>query len=239
MSRLWIPLGLLAAILFGTLMELDRRSELKPEPPAAGASVVDGRLRATADAALLARTAALEQLADRCVPDLWLEAERERDIASTAQRQEEMEEARTRYGLARQLYDQSAAQAAARLARGTCMRRSGDGPTLALPEPTPNEREIESVGAPTSQIPPYDPEWVRGTDPAPATQEAAPSEREPSRPRRSDTEEIELRTRATRLVESGQPCEGVALLREQGTTRRTRELAVALEPACRARRSRR
>lgn len=180
--------------------------------PATPDEVDAARLQVAADAALTARTEALESLADRCVPALWAEAEATRDAASEAQLVGRASTSRAAYDRARELYTLAGLEATAARRSSACARDAA--PTLRLPH-SDDTRETRSASTAT-RVPERD-------------AQAAPEDRSDTRSR----SEVELRTRATRLLEQGRACEGAALLRKQGAERRTRELALALRKACR------
>jgi len=228
--------GVLVGATVAGLLGIFALSAVQRAGDGPGATPSPEAARAARERALEARTLALEQLADRCVPDLFGEAETEREAADRAMRQDDLEPSRVRYQSARALYDRATARAAVTLVRGTCMRDIG--PTLALPGDgavgVPNELPYDPPGERPDVAEPGDP--LPRPDPSRPT---LPTRPPPTRqPMASDASELDLRTRATELVEAGRSCDAIALLQREGTSRRTRALASALGPACRSERRR-
>jgi len=211
------------------------------------------------EAMVRARTIALEQLADQCTPTRWGQAESVRDRASEAQERGDAEDARLGYDTARRLYSELGADAAVQLARGGCSRASE--PILELPSTDASAIEASAgdpgiyapsnaygatandlTSAPTGAYDPYDANDSYA-DELPDSQgrasEMSTGERfraaVASRPV-ADGDEVALRAEASGLVESQRACEAVRLLEGRGRSRRSRELARALRPTCRAER---
>ncbi len=238
MSRGWTTLGVgglmigLISLLAASLIRQEREfsTEFALKPPSEQRSSAPASTSVEFEAMLRDRTLALEQLADRCAPLQWKEAEAARDRASLPNGS--LSRAEADYAQAGLLYRDAAATASKRQSERACDVASG--PTLELPRTSAydagSELEPDFSG-------PRELESAAEEDPTTGERiRSAFETRDPQRDRTrvSDAAEVELRAQASALVESIRACEAIRLLRERGRSERSLELARALAGVCRA-----